>query len=39
MLEHPVAVATDEEVRIKVEQVYAELVDKLTTANPDEHNR
>lgn len=30
MLEHPVAVATDAEVQSKVEQVYAELVDKLT---------
>lgn len=30
MLEHPVAVATDDEVRSKVELIYAELVDKLT---------
>jgi hypothetical protein len=35
MLEHPVAVATDEEVRSKVEQIYAELLDKLTTSRSD----
>jgi hypothetical protein len=30
MFEHPVAVATDDEVRHKVELVYAELIEKLT---------
>ncbi len=32
MLEHPVAVATDDEVRLKVELIYDELVEKLTCA-------
>jgi hypothetical protein len=30
MLEHPVAVASDEEVEHKVAMVYAELLEKLT---------
>ena len=29
MFEHPVAVATDDEVRHKVELIYAEFIDKL----------
>ncbi|MGE3536242.1 MAG: hypothetical protein AB7N91_02250 [Candidatus Tectimicrobiota bacterium] len=32
MFEHPVAVATDDEVRHKVELVYAEFIDKLTVS-------
>ncbi len=32
MLEHPVAVATDDEVRYKVELIYAEFIEKLTGA-------
>jgi hypothetical protein len=34
MLEHPVAVATDDEVEHKVELIYAELVEKLTRSVP-----
>ncbi len=34
MLEHPVAVATDDEVRHKVELIYAEFIEKLTGAQP-----
>ena len=30
MFEHPVAVATDDEVRHKVELIYAEFIEKLT---------
>ena len=34
MLEHPVAVATDTEIRHKVEMMYAEFIDKLTLSSP-----